>query len=346
MYQRRYRRRGWRPRDLHMTALDELQRRAEAMTLGDFSTLGQPVRGVPAVENLRRALDVMGAHLEQAQQGMHDSIAVLTTAQELERGRIARDLHDDTVQRLIALGQGIERAQRSLQRDPALAEERLRALRAEVTALVHTVRGVIAELRPTALDELGLLPAVELLLKRSDDDTPEVIITVEGNARRLDAQSELALFRIIQETWSNIRRHAQAKHVHLSFHYTRNALVVRMKDDGRGFEAQSPTPSNRGGYGLLGMQERAALVGGTLLVESQPGQGTSVEVHVPYLGREGRDPVCGMEVGPDALSSEYENQLYRFCSAACRDLFLAQPTRYAHRILVNTSESTSTTPRQ
>jgi signal transduction histidine kinase/YHS domain-containing protein len=342
MKQRRYRRRRWMPHDPHLAGLDELQRRAEAMTLGDFSTLGQPVAGAPELENLRRALDVMGAHIEQAQQGMHDSIAVLTTAQEVERGRIARDLHDDTVQRLIALGQGIERAQRVLQRDPSLADERLRALRTDVTALVQTVRGIIAELRPPALDELGLLPAVELLLKRTDDESPEVTMVVAGTARRLDAQSELALFRIIQEAWSNIRRHAQAQQVRLHFHYTRNALVVTVQDDGRGFEAQPPTPTHRGGYGLLGMHERAALVGGTLQVESHPGQGTWVEVHMPYLGLEGRDPVCSMEVGPEALSIEHENQLYRFCSAACRDLFVAQPARYAHRMPLHPSDDAST----
>jgi YHS domain-containing protein len=107
-------------------------------------------------------------------------------------------------------------------------------------------------------------------------------------------------------------------------------------------EAQPPTPTHRGGYGLLGMHERAALVGGTLQVESHPGQGTCVEVHMPYLGLEGRDPVCGMEVGPEALSSEHENQLYRFCSAACRDLFVAQPARYAHRMPLHPSDDAST----
>ncbi len=186
MKQTKHRRRRWRPPNPYAPALRELQRRAEAMTRGDFRTLGQPIGGSQELENLRRALDVMGAHIEQAQRGMHDYIATFTTAQETERGRLARELHDDTVQRLVALSQGIERVQRALRRDPALADERLSELRAEVTALVQAVRSVIADLRPPALDELGLLPAVELLLQRDDDEQPEVSVVVEGTARRLD----------------------------------------------------------------------------------------------------------------------------------------------------------------
>jgi YHS domain-containing protein len=77
------------------------------------------------------------------------------------------------------------------------------------------------------------------------------------------------------------------------------------------------------------MRERAALVGGTLLLHSRPGIGTRLEVRMPYLGIEGRDPICGMEVGPDAPSVEYGDRLYRFCSQACHDLFVAAPARYA-----------------
>jgi signal transduction histidine kinase/YHS domain-containing protein len=298
------------------------------MMHGDFSTLGQPLGGPPAVESMRRALDVMAAHVEQAQRGMHSYIGALTTAQEAERGRIARELHDDTVQRLVALGQGVDRVQRALDRgDATLARERLGGLRGDITGVVQALRAVVADLRPPALDELGLLPAVELLVQSSGEG-PAVEVVVEGEARRLDAQSELGLFRIIQEAWSNIRRHAQAQHVRIRFEYTRNALIMAIEDDGRGFVPPEPGQTVSGKWGLLGMRERAALAGATLTVASRPGLGTQLEVRMPYLGIEGRDPVCGMEVGPDALSFEYGDRLYRFCSRACHDSFVAQPARY------------------
>lgn len=324
----RRRRCRWHVPTRHERTLRDLQRRAEAMTRGDFTSLGQPVGGAPAIEDLRRAIDVMGAHIEQAQQGMHAYIAALTTAQEAERSRLARELHDDTVQQLIALGQGIERAQRTVPRDAALAVERLSVLRRDVTTLVQTVRTVIADLRPPALDDLGLIPAVELLVGRNGDDEPQVAIDVIGQPRRLDMQSELAVFRIIQEAWSNIRRHAAATMVQLQFAYLRNSVMVTIHDNGRGFVVPQNGPVRQGGWGLIGMRERAAVVGATIALHSQPGHGTRLEVRVPYLGLEGRDPVCGMEVGPDALNIEYGDQLYRFCSPACADLFRAHPDRY------------------
>ncbi len=322
------RRRG-RLRQAHLVPpVRELQRRAEAMTRGDFSMLGHPVGGSGEIEDLRRALDVMGAHVEQAQSGMHRYIAALTVAQETERGRLARELHDDTVQRLITLGQGVDRVQRALTRDVTLAEERLAALRTEITSMVQALRELIADLRPPALAELGLLPAVELLLQRGGDDDVEISLAVDGTARRLDPQSELAVFRILQEAWSNIRRHAQAAHAWLAFHYTHDELVVTIADDGQGFHLPRDGSLAGSGWGLVGMHERAALIGGTVTLESEPGQGTEIHIHMPYPGVDGRDPICDMEVGPDAISAEYAGALYRFCTPACRELFLAQPEQY------------------
>lgn len=299
------------------------------MTRGDFQTLGVPIDGPRAVEDLRRAIDVLGEHVEQFHRGMHASIAALTTAQEAERGRLARELHDDTVQRLIAFGHSIDRIQRALERDPALAQERLGQLRGDITATVQALRALIGDLRPPALEELGLLPAVEFLLGRATPEEPEVAITVDGNARRLDPQSELAVFRIVQEAWTNIRRHAHARQAHFTFAYTRNALVITIQDNGRGFTARGIGPA---GWGMLGMRERAALVGGSLTMDSQPGQGATIEVRIPYLGVGGRDPICGMEVGPNSLHTEFEGTLYRFCSQACHDLFVAQPQHYVQHV--------------
>ena len=312
----------------HTSALRKLQRRAEMMAQGDLSALGQPVSDIPALEDLRRAIDVLGAHTEQGLRSQHRYIAALSTAQEAERSRLARELHDEIVQQLIALGHSVDRVQRLLGRDPAQATERLQTMRASITALVDELRAIIGDLRPPALEELGLLPAVELLLERSGEGGPEVTLVVQGDERRLAPQSELALFRIVQEAWSNIRRHAKARQADFTFVYNDDGLYVTISDDGVGFVPLSDTQAPGGHWGLRGMRERAELTGGTLTVSSQPAQGTRIHLCIPYPGVHGRDPVCGMPVGPEAIGAEYAGQLYRFCSPACRDLFLAQPMQY------------------
>lgn len=265
----------------------------------------------------------------QGLQQQHAYIAALSTAQEAERGRLARELHDEVVQQLIALAQGVDRVQRLLERGTVeTASQRLQSMRHSITALVDQLRAVIGDLRPPALEELGLLPAVELLLERGDEGGPEVLLLVEGQERRLAPQSELALFRIIQEAWSNIRRHAQATQVNVTFHYTPDGLVLTIVDNGAGFAPADAVDMHDGHWGVHGMRERAELTGGQLEVRSAPGQGTRITVRIPYPGVGDRALVCGMRVGPDALGAEHDDRLYRFCSPACRDLFLAQPRQY------------------
>jgi signal transduction histidine kinase/YHS domain-containing protein len=311
------------------TVLRALQRRAERMARGDLCELGQAICDIPAVEDLRRAIDVLGAHTKQGLQHQHAYIAALSTAQEAERGRLARELHDEVVQQLIALGHSVDRVQRLLERNDApQATERLQSMRGNITALVGELRTVIGDLRPPALEELGLLPAVELLLQRGGEGAPEVSLLVQGDERRLAPQSELALFRIVQEAWSNIRRHARASHADIAFTYTVDGLVVTIADDGVGFATPGDNEAPDGHWGVRGMHERAELTGGQLEVASLPGRGTRLTVRIPYPGVDGRDPVCGMSVSPDALGAEHAGHLYRFCSPACRDLFLAQPEQY------------------
>ncbi|MBC8161462.1 MAG: YHS domain-containing protein [Roseiflexaceae bacterium] len=306
----------------------ELQRRAEAVMRGDFSAQGQPLGGPPELEDLRRMIDVLGMHTDQGLRGQHAYVAALSTAQEAERGRLARELHDEVVQQLIALGHGVERAQRLVERDPGQASERLQELRGSIMALAGELRAIIGDLRPPALEEFGLLPAVELLLQRNSTLAPEVALLVQGDERRLALQSELALFRILQEAWNNIRNHAQARQAEFTFTYSAGGLTVTIADDGQGFVPLPDYDVPDGHWGLRGMRERAELTGGTLAITSQPGHGTKIVVHIPYPSVDGRDPVCGMAVGPDALGAEHVGKLYRFCSPACRDLFVSRPQQY------------------
>jgi signal transduction histidine kinase/YHS domain-containing protein len=308
--------------------LRALQRHAELMAHGDLSAIGQPFSGIPAIEDLRRAIDVLGAHTEQGLRSQHAYIAALSTAQEAERSRLARELHDEVVQQLIALGHSVDRARRLLDRDPSLVAERLQSMRGSITALVGELRAIIGDLRPPALEELGLIPAVELLLQRSHVESPEVTLVVQGTERRLAPQSELAVFRIIQEAWSNTRHHAQARRADFTFAYEHDGLHVTISDDGQGFVPSSDADAPDGHWGLRGMRERSELTGGTYDMRSTPGRGTQIHVCIPYPGVGGRDPVCGMTIEPDALGAEHAGELYRFCSPACRDLFLAQPAHY------------------
>lgn len=305
-----------------------LQSRAEAMTCGDFQSRGQPLGGPPELENLRRAIDVMGEHLEQAQHTMHSYIAALTTAQEAERGRLARELHDETVQQLIVLAQGVDRLGRIHERTPERVPEILATLRSDITTLIHAVRVTIGNLRPPALEELGLLPAVELFFQPWASVPPTVTLGIEGTPRRLDPDSELAVFRIIQEAWSNIRRHAQATRTTLGFAYLRDTLRVTITDNGQGFTPSAERATEPGHWGMLGMRERAALTGGSLMISSRPGRGTQVTVLIPYPGVDNRDPVCGMTVRPSDRGALYHDAIYRFCSPACEELFLSDPERY------------------
>ena len=314
--------------EAYTTALRALQRRAEALTHGDLSAMGQPVSDIPAIEDLRRAIDVLGTHTEQGLRSQHAYIAALSTAQEAERGRLARELHDEVVQQLIALGHGVDRVHRLLERNPSQVAERLQTMRGSITALVDELRGIIGALRPPALDELGLLPAVELLLQRNRADGPDVTLVVQGTERRLAPQSELAVFRIIQEAWSNICHHAQARRADFTFVYEDDGLHLTITDDGAGFVPASSADAPDGHWGLRGMRERTELTGGSYDIRSRPGSGTQIDLRIPYPGVDGRDPVCGMAVEPDALGAEHAGELYRFCSLACRDLFLAQPAQY------------------
>ncbi len=318
-----------------LAPLRQLTQRGSAMAQGDFDALGQPLdfehkRNAAAqdeaIEGLRRVMDVMGEHLRQAQHDIHDYVNMAQVAQENERGRLARELHDETVQQLIALGQGIERAQGLIRHDPDQAIDKLKAVRAQTTALVQSLRGLIANLRPPALDELGLVAAVKLMVSReATQPKPDTRVVVRGQVRRLDGASELALFRIIQEAWTNIVKHAGAARASITLAYNQRQFVITLKDDGKGF---APESVGAGHWGLVGMRERAGQLNGLVNFESLPGQGTTTIIRVPYLGLAGRDPVCGMQVGPEGLTAEYSNTRYRFCSEACRMAFRAEPQHY------------------
>jgi signal transduction histidine kinase len=210
-------------------------------------------------------------------------IRQVTNAQEDERRRIARELHDETAQGLIDVARRIDDLVTSDLAASELAVERLEQLYQRIEDLVQGVRRFGRDLRPSVLDDLGLLPAVEGLIAGLDESGIECKLEISGERRRLSPDVELALFRIVQESLNNIKRHANASEVVTAVGFDKDKLIVAVCDNGRGFEmpARIGDLALLGRFGFVGMHERAQLLRGILIVQAEPGRGTTVMVEVP-----------------------------------------------------------------
>ncbi|MEW5986149.1 MAG: sensor histidine kinase [Chloroflexota bacterium] len=215
----------------------------------------------------------------------------VVTAQEKERQRVARELHDGPGQTLTALGLGMAALGESLKADPALAGRQAADLKTLNAQALQELHEVIADLRPSVLDNLGLAPALRGQIQsfevRSGVKTQLVI---DGQRRPMDPEMETVVFRIAQEALTNVTKHAAAQNVRVQVTYREDSLQLAVQDDGRGFDPQAALHTNgarRTAWGLLGIQERASLVGGSCRIASRPGAGTTIEVTIPY-GTEGR----------------------------------------------------------
>ncbi len=206
-------------------------------------------------------------------------LARLITAQEDERRRIARELHDEIGQALTALVVTLD----FLVRHP-LSEEMLRQRLVAVKEMAETglteVRRVIHEMRPTALDDLGLEAAIRWLVRRYEDAGLKIDVQIEGLEERLPDYIEITVFRLIQEACTNTVKHAAASHIRIALRHRGNWLTVEVTDDGKGFDIK-----RRGeGVGLTGIRERVSLAGGKLTIESGPDSGTRVYAELPVEG--------------------------------------------------------------
>ncbi len=265
--------------------LRALTRRAEQVAWGDFGAVHAPVGGVEEIEDLRRTMDDMAQRIQAYQRGMHSYIAAITQGQEEERRRLARELHDDTAQALIALGQQVEMAHKLLPTSPERASERLTTVRKMLSETLEGVRRFSRDLRPVYLEDLGFVPALEMLVSeacRRQEVCAE--LQISGTVRRLPPEMELAAFRLVQEALHNVLQHAQASHAWVEVRFADQELALSVRDDGRGFQPPDlpDAMAREGHFGLMGMQERALLYGGTLSIRSAPGQGTQVTVRLPH----------------------------------------------------------------
>jgi signal transduction histidine kinase len=237
-----------------------------------------------AVENSRTAQS-----LEEANKIRVQLLEKLITAQEEERRRISRELHDDASQSLAALALNLEGLADKLPPRSRDARQKLDILKEQAIHTLEGIRSLALELRPSVLDDLGLPMAVDwyardYMAKRGLD----VDIQVAGQGVKLPPYTETMLFRIIQEGLTNIVKHAEASQVKVKLQLNNSTATVQLEDDGIGFDVKAALSGEgmRQNLGLHGMSERATLLGGTLTIQSQPGQGTSLRVEVP-LGKGG-----------------------------------------------------------
>ena len=206
-----------------------------------------------------------------------DSVRRVVEAQELERTRLARELHDETGQALTSILLGLKPLEQSA--ESAEAREALESVRELVISTLQNVRRLAVELRPSALDDFGLVPAVERLTETFREQSGlRVDLESQLGEARLPSEAETTLYRVIQEALTNVIKHAGATRVSILLQRKKSTAVAVVEDDGSGFD---PSDARADALGLVGMRERVSLAGGRLQIESTPNSGTTVVAEVP-----------------------------------------------------------------
>ncbi len=221
---------------------------------------------------------------KKMQDNLRFYVQQITRAQEEERMRIARELHDDTTQELVTLSRQLDTLSDGSEQLPESAIKRLDELQDRIDGIIKSVRRFSQDLRPSVLDDLGLVAALESI---TDDMTEQYGIATEvkasGKQQRLSPEKELLLFRIAQEALRNVWRHSQASTASITVDFGHDKIKITVQDNGQGF--QLPTRlgdlASTGKLGIAGMYERTQLLGGTLELQSAPGKGTTLIIEIP-----------------------------------------------------------------
>jgi two-component system, NarL family, sensor histidine kinase UhpB len=228
-------------------------------------------RQLTAIEHERTAVAQLRARYEAERRAAG---AAAIRAQEQEKQRLAQDLHDEVNQALTAI---LLRLEATIQEAPPALQEELRDTKRLAAQAMNELLRLARRLRPAVLDDHGLMPALHTQVRDFTEQTGiRATFHPQGAPTRLSAEQQLAIYRVTQEGLSNVAQHARATHVAVRLRRDGDATVLRIADDGHGFDPQRPAP----GLGLTGMRERAGLAGGGLTVESAPGQGTTVELRL------------------------------------------------------------------
>ncbi len=210
----------------------------------------------------------------------------IVAAQEAERQRIARELHDETGQALTAIGLGLRGVATTIQDNGDRSVTNLRQLEQLVADSLVELQRLIADLRPSHLDDLGLGATLRWYSGEIEKRLPlKVHVSVDNERFDLTTELKTTLFRITQEALTNVIKHANANVVKVRLNYEPEGIQLDVVDDGVGFEPGALPTTRRPSWGLIGMQERATLMGGNFEIRSYPGAGTRVEVYLPYFSQ-------------------------------------------------------------
>jgi signal transduction histidine kinase len=240
------------------------------------------------VEADRKIADLQQARLEESQQReimRGELFRRVVAAQEAERQRIARDLHDETGQALTAIGMGLRGLSGKLSARNKDALNTLHTLETLTADSLQELQRLMTDLRPSHLDDLGLSAALRWYsTKLQEHSSLHIRVDIRGEECDLDDAMKITIFRIIQESLNNVIKHAQATNVNIHLHFEEKDVRISVFDNGVGFDRDQVQQrrTNRPSLGLAGMEERAALVGGTVTVQSRPGYGTEIEALIPY----------------------------------------------------------------
>ncbi|MFC1932554.1 histidine kinase, partial [Chloroflexota bacterium] len=232
-----------------------------------------------AIENAR-----MLDNLKSQQLQVEQLLAQVVLAQEEERNRISVDLHDSVAQWLVAASYGIQTFSKVISGDKAdKARKELVTMESTITKSLRELRRVVVGLRPPALDELGLNHSLRQSLEDLKADGIRCQFSEVGTTVRLPSSSEIAVYRVVQETLNNVRKHANATKVNLHLHFQKGKLSVEIRDNGKGFDLSQTLDSAiaTGHLGLLGMKQRAEMLGGDVRIKTGEGKGTTITLNLP-----------------------------------------------------------------
>lgn len=286
-------------RDPRLTRLAVRQEGLQSQVIAPLKSKGK-VQGVLAVSS-RRSRQFLPAELDlisaignqigvaientRLYENLRFYVHEITRAQENERKRIARELHDETIQMLIFISRRLEVLATLPEQLPQMATLHLESLQELIGDTLRDLRRFIQDLRPPTLDHLGLVAALEGLTDNLvEQNRIEAELKVTGPVRRLlPEDAEMALFRIAQEALNNVRRHSEASRTMVQVEFCPGRVRMLIEDNGCGFNAPERMSDlvSLGRLGLVGMYERTRTLGGTLTIQSEPGQGTTVIVDVP-----------------------------------------------------------------
>jgi two-component system, NarL family, sensor histidine kinase UhpB len=253
--------------------LEPMERLVDTMSSVDLASPGKraavTARASSELQRLTADFNRMLARLEHERR---ESGRAVLRAQEQERSRIAQDLHDEVNQALTGI---LLRLQATIGDAPLGMQRELRETQALATQAMDELLHLARQLRPTALDDHGLVPALTSQVSDFGERTGiRATFRRHGSIPPLNDEEQLVIYRVTQESLSNVAQHARATHVDVELSFV-GRTVLRVRDDGHGFK---PSPNGRGRLGVSGMRERALLIGGSLAIFSEPGDGTTIEL--------------------------------------------------------------------